>query len=188
MAANQPLALEGDREPGLGHCGALATAAQRLAKGPGPSHASEAAGERGRVVIHVPRSFYFNMQIRNDERDPSPEERLVMTERTERQIRTAVALVLPASDSWKVEVDTIPDDVALSRPAILPEYADSRHRFLEWGIVGGLGVGVIDSGDRGIVDSHGAPAGAAARARGQDAALSCRFRRHSPAPRSEFAS
>ena len=68
------------------------------------------------MVIHVPRSFYFNMQIRNDDHDPSPEERQVMAERTERQIRTAVALVLPAADSWKVEVDTIPDDI-VAQPA-----------------------------------------------------------------------
>jgi flagellar M-ring protein FliF len=132
MAANQPLALEGDRDP-----------AQAAAKGPGPSQASEATGERGRVVIRVPRSFYLKNQLRNDEQhDPSPEERLVMTERTERQIRTAVALLLPASDAWKVEVDTIPDDSVLSRPAILPSAPGPRHRFLEWAIVGGVGVGV----------------------------------------------
>jgi flagellar M-ring protein FliF len=141
MAANQPLALDGDREPGT-VAAAPGTAAQAAAKGPGTSHASEAGGERGRVVIRVPRSFYFNMQLRSDERDPSPEERLVMTERTERQIRTAVAMVLPASDTWKVEVDTIPDDIALSRPAILPSTPGPRQRFLEWAIVGGVGIGV----------------------------------------------
>jgi hypothetical protein len=64
-----------------------------------------------------------------------------MTERTERQIRTLVALVLPASDAWKVEVDTIPDDIALSRPAVLPSAPDLRHRFLEWTIFGGAGLG-----------------------------------------------
>jgi hypothetical protein len=90
----------------------------------------------------VPRSFYLNMQIRNDDHGPSQEELQVMSERTERQIRTAVALVLPASDSWKVDVDTIPDAPELSRPAILPGTPDSRHRFVEWGILGALGVGL----------------------------------------------
>lgn len=129
MAANQPLLIEGDRE-------ASAAAGNRA----GSLHASEGQGERGQVVIHVPRSFYFKMQIRSDDRDPSPEERQVMAERTERQIRTAVALVLPGSEPWKVDVDTIPDDPALSRPPILANPSDSRHRFLEWGIIGGLGV------------------------------------------------
>ena len=64
----------------------------------------------------------------------------MMAERTERQIRTAVALVLPGSEPWKVDVDTIPDDPALSRPPALANASDARHRFLEWGIIGGLGV------------------------------------------------
>ena len=42
MAANQPLALEGDREPGSAPA-APGPAAQAAARGPGPSHASEAA-------------------------------------------------------------------------------------------------------------------------------------------------
>jgi flagellar biosynthesis/type III secretory pathway M-ring protein FliF/YscJ len=144
MVANQPLVLEGDREGGSA-AGSTGPAPQSAAvRGAGPSHASasEAAAERGRVVVRVPRSFYYKMQLRNDDRDPSPEERLVMTERTERQIRTLVSLVLPASDAWKVEVDTIPDDITLSRPAALPSAPDLRHRFIEWAIVGGLGVGV----------------------------------------------
>jgi flagellar biosynthesis/type III secretory pathway M-ring protein FliF/YscJ len=144
MAVNHPLAFEGDREPGAvqltprpgtGTSGAAA-------KGTSPAHASDGAAERGRVVIRVPRSFYYNMQMRSDDHDPSPEERQFMADRTERQIRTAVALVLPAADSWKVEVDTIPDDISLSRPAILPNTSDPRHRVFEWAIVGGLGLGV----------------------------------------------
>ena len=121
----------------------------------------------------MPRSFYLNMQIRNDDHDPSPEERQVMAERTEKQIRTAVGLVLPAADPWKVEVDTIPDAPELSRPAVLPGTPDSRQRFLEWGILGALGRRLIDPGRRRFLDSHGETAGEVARARGQDPALSC---------------
>jgi flagellar M-ring protein FliF len=143
MAANQPLGtLEGDPEPAPALPVPKSGVSASAAKGSSPNHASDGVAERGRVVIRVPRSFYYKTQIRNDEHDPSPEERMVMTERTEKQIRTAVALVLPVTDSWKVEVDTIPDEIAVSRPAILPSAPDQRHRFLEWAIVGGLGVGV----------------------------------------------
>src|SRR5262249_46940003 len=113
MAANQPLSLEADREPGSALPLPKTVPPAAIAKAASPGRASEGAAERGRVVVRVPRSFYYRMQTRNDEHDPSPEERRVMAERTEGQIRTAVALVLPASDSWKVEVDTIPDDISL---------------------------------------------------------------------------
>jgi len=139
MAANRPILIEGDREASSVPS-TIPAAPAAAGKGASSLHVSEGQGERGHVVIHVPRSFYFKMQIRSDDRDPSPEERQVMAERTERQIRTAVALVLPGSEPWKVDVDTIPDDPALSRPAILASASDSRQRFLEWGIIGGLGV------------------------------------------------
>ena len=137
----------------------------------------ETAGRaRSRALFTCRAAFTSICRSATMSADPSPEERLVMAERTEKQIRTAVALVLPASDSWKVEVDTMPDEVALSRPAILPGTPGLRHRFLEWAIVGGVGVGVSILAIAGIVDPHGATAGAAARARGQVAALSRRFR------------
>jgi type III secretory pathway lipoprotein EscJ len=142
MAVNQPLSLEGDRELGSALPVPKTGAPAAVAKGAIATHARAGAAERGRVVVRVPRSFYYRMQIRNDEHDPSPEERRFMAERTEGQIRTAVALVLPASDSWKVEVDTIPDDISLNRPAIVPSSPDPRHRVQDWVIVGGVGVGV----------------------------------------------
>ena len=80
------------------------------------------------------------MQIRNDDHVPTPEEQKLMVERTVKQIRTGVALVLPSSEPWRVDVDSIPDDPALSRPAFLPGALESRHRFVEWGLIGGLGV------------------------------------------------
>ncbi len=62
-----------------------------------------------------------------------------MRERTERQIRKAVAMVLAESASWKVDVDIIPDEVSWSRPSVLPNPDDSRRRVLDWGIVGAAG-------------------------------------------------
>src|SRR5262249_12582406 len=113
MAINQPLALEGDREASAASAAAK-TGAVAAAKGAIAAQPSGGAAERGRVVIRVPRSFYYNMKIRSDEREPSPEELQLMAERTEKQIRTVVALVLPGADSWKVDVDTIPDDVSIA--------------------------------------------------------------------------
>jgi hypothetical protein len=60
----------------------------------------------------------------------------LIAERTEKQIRTAVALVIPDAESWKVDVDMIWDETSLNRPLVLPASADARHRLLEWGIAG----------------------------------------------------
>ena len=98
--------------------------------------------ERGRVLIHVPRSFYYTVDIRTGDREPSRDDLRVMAERTEKQIRTAVGLVIPESESWKVDVDTIPDEVSLVRPDVLPSASDPWRRFLDWGIVGAVGAAV----------------------------------------------
>ena len=90
MAVNQPLELDGDRESGSTHL-PPPTADGVAAKAASSPHASQVPSEPGRVVIRVPRSFYFKMQIRNDDHVPTPEEQKLMVERTEKQIRTAVA-------------------------------------------------------------------------------------------------
>lgn len=95
--------------------------------------------DRGRVVIHVPRSFYYNADIRTADREPPREDLRLMAERTEKQVRTAVALVVPESESWKVEVDTIPDEVSLNRPSVSPSPSEARRRLWDWGIVGIVG-------------------------------------------------
>jgi len=98
--------------------------------------------ERGRALIYVPRSFYYNVDIRTDNREPSREDLRVIAERTEKQIRTAVGLVIPESESWQVDVDTLWDEVSLSRPVVLSSPSDQRRRFLDWGIVGAVGAAV----------------------------------------------
>ena len=90
-------------------------------------------------LIYVPRSFYYNIDIRNPDREPARDELLVMRDRTERQIRTAVGWVVPETDSWKVDVDIIPDDVSHARLSVLPSADDARRRILDWGVVGTVG-------------------------------------------------
>jgi flagellar M-ring protein FliF len=93
-----------------------------------------------RVLIYVPRSFYLNAaDFKTDNREPTREELRTMADRTENQIRTAVGLAKSDSESWKVDVFTIPDEVSLSRPTILQSSEDNRRRVLDWGIVGTVG-------------------------------------------------
>src|SRR5262249_38315221 len=73
--------------------------------------------EHGRVLVGVPRTFYYNaIRTGTEHREPSPEERQRMMARTKDQITRRVNLVVP--ESWPVEVDTIPDDVSLGGPII----------------------------------------------------------------------
>jgi flagellar M-ring protein FliF len=98
--------------------------------------------EKGKVLINVPRSFYFNAVIaKNDHREPSVEELHQMAERTEKQIKTRVDLVVSDPGSWEVAIDTIPDDVPLARPAVLTSSAavDQRRKIVDWGILGAVG-------------------------------------------------
>ena len=140
MAINHPLAINPDAEPAPAP--ATVPVAHAAAKAQGPRRVGESPNERGRVVVFVPRSFYYKMEIRSDQGDPSLEELKSMAERTERSIRLAVNLLLPDSDSWKLDVGTIPDDLSNSRTAVLPGAVDSRHRFLEWGLLAALGAGL----------------------------------------------
>jgi hypothetical protein len=140
VAVNQPMDLELDRVP---HAKTFpparsvsGAAREGAASAPDAAPPADREGERGRVLVYVPRSFYYNAEIRTSNRDPSREELLQTAERTEKLIRNAVGLVVPESESWKVDVDTIPDEVTLNGPTALSSATDSRRRFLDWGIVG----------------------------------------------------
>jgi hypothetical protein len=145
VVVNQPADLEPDSgaaEP-VARAGPPAVAAHgsadKVHDAASPHEAAkpgEREGEHGRVLVYVPRSFYYNAEIRTNQREPSREELLRMAERTEKQIRTAVSWVVPESESWKVEVDTIPDEVTLYRPEVLSSPTDPRRKFLDWGVVG----------------------------------------------------
>ncbi len=143
IAVNRPLSIEP-----RGESSRVPTSSGALAETPpaGKARSGRPVGEPlhegGRVVVFVPRSFYYKMEIRSDHGEPSPDDLRAMEERTEKSIRMAVALLLPESDSWKVDVGRIADDVSFSRPTILPRVTDSRQRFLEWGMVGAVVAGV----------------------------------------------
>ncbi len=85
-------------------------------------------------------AFISTRDIRTDNREPSREDLRMMAERTEKQIRTAVGLVIPESESWKVDVDTIPDEV-VAEPAGCPAVSrrPAAAECLDWGIVGAVG-------------------------------------------------
>ncbi len=112
-----------------------------------PSESSAAAGEQGHesghVLVNVPRSFYYNALVNKaDHLDPSPEEFQLMAARTETGVKKTVELVLPEQGTWKVDVDTIPDELPLVRPVVLPYPAESRRKTLDWGIVGAVGAAI----------------------------------------------
>jgi flagellar biosynthesis/type III secretory pathway M-ring protein FliF/YscJ len=123
IGVNRPLALDEPPPP--------------LSPPPAPRDPRPARGERGRILVNVPRSFYLERILpRADHRDPTPEELLIMSTRVKEQVSRTVSLVVPAS--WKLDVDTIPDDVPLSRTAVLPAGPDSRRKMMDWGIVASI--------------------------------------------------
>ena len=137
---NQPAQLEPERgsppKPAPPAGAASIAAETSTAKPQALSKSNERQEEHGRVLVHVPRSFYFNAEIRTNDREPAREDLRLMVERTEKTIRDAVGLVVPNSESWKIDVDTFPDEGSLNRQAVLPSSTDSRRKFLDWGIVG----------------------------------------------------
>ncbi len=99
----------------------------------------ERGGERGRVLVQVPRSFYWNADVRADDREPSPQDLRAMADWTEKHIKSVVNLVIREPESWTVDVERIADELSMNRPIALPSHADSRRRYLDWGIVGAAG-------------------------------------------------
>lgn len=92
---------------------------------------------RGRVYVYVPRSYYYLAMPRPDHREPTLEELQQVAaktrERVERMLRPPV---IP--ESWTVEVNTMPDDVPMTRTAALPAAADHRRIATDWGIIGAV--------------------------------------------------
>ena len=120
FGVNQPIQLE---EP-----------TPTIANASRPASAAQAEGsEHGYILVNVPRSFYFTHMIpKATEREPTPEELQGMISRTKGQVEKLVKMVVPAS--WKVDVNTIVDDVPL-RPAALPVVSEARRKATDWGIV-----------------------------------------------------
>ncbi len=146
MRVNQPPMF--DPEPGLAPAPPIAAAAANgmSTNPPGAGHAEGQEPQRkpapGHVLVYVPRSFYLNADMRPANREPTRDELLVMAERTENQIRTIVGMATPSSESWKVDIITIPDEVTQNRPVNLESTVDGRRRVLDWGIIGTVVAGV----------------------------------------------
>jgi flagellar M-ring protein FliF len=118
IGVNQPIELDGP---------APTTVVAAPAGRAGPA-------EHGRVLINVPRSFYYNHMLPGaDERQPTREELFGMAARTKEQIEKLVKIVVP--ESWTVDVFTIPDDVPLGRAAVLQVGSNARRKVTDWGIV-----------------------------------------------------
>jgi type III secretory pathway lipoprotein EscJ len=124
VAINRPLSLE--PEPAAG------------AESPAPA---PVAPGRGRVWVKVPRSYYYNVSILPSRKEPTIEELQKLVARTEEQIRTGIAHVVPLTGpaGWEARVDVITDEVPLGRPPVVGSAPDSRRLALDWGIAGGMG-------------------------------------------------
>jgi flagellar M-ring protein FliF len=140
MSVNQGVALDPEPLPKLPPAASVVSngAVTNLPAGGHTSeHEQQRNHEPGHVLIYVPRSFYINASdIRPDNREPTVGELRLMAERTENQIKTIVGLATPSSESWKVDVITLPDLVSLNRPVNLQSTVGSSRRVLDWGIVG----------------------------------------------------
>ena len=97
--------------------------------------------ESGRIWVKVPRSYYYQVSILPSHKEPSLEELQKLVTRTEEQIKTGIALVVPQSGpgSWKTTIDVIPDEVPLDRPPAVRSPVDTRRVALDWGIAGAMG-------------------------------------------------
>ncbi len=95
----------------------------------------------GRIWVKVPRSYYFTASSLPGHKEPSQEDLQKLVSRTEEQIRTGLALVVPLSGplAWKPTIDLIPDEVPSIRPSIVSPSPDSRRLALDWGIAGAMG-------------------------------------------------
>jgi hypothetical protein len=102
-----------------------------------PDLAAIETPEGGRLYVYVPRSYYYLARPQPDHRDPTLEElRQVEAKTWERVERILKPPVVP--EAWTVEVDTMPDDVPMTRAAALPAGADRRRFAADWGIVGAV--------------------------------------------------
>jgi flagellar M-ring protein FliF len=117
---------------------AVARSGASLAADPAPR---ENPAPTGRVWVKVPRSYYFTASSLPGHKEPSQEDLQKLVARTEEQIRTGLALVVPVSGplAWKTTIDLIPDEVPSIRPPIVSPSSDSRRLALDWGIAGAMG-------------------------------------------------
>jgi hypothetical protein len=115
--------------------------AAEVASPPVSRAGQDTSAEPGRIWVRVPRSYYYQVSILPSHKEPSQEELQKLVLRTEEQIKTGIALVVPLAGpgSWKTAIDVIPDEVPLDRPPVVRSPLDSRRVVLDWGIAGAIG-------------------------------------------------
>ncbi len=148
---NRPATLEPElpAPPPRAATGATAASSTTTAtppSAPGPrsltqSGSRDVPAETGRVWVRVPRSYYYHVSIQTSHKEPPHDELQKLVVRTEEQIKTGIALVVPVSGpaAWKTTIDMIPDEVPLQRPPVVTPASDPRRIALDWGIAGAMG-------------------------------------------------
>jgi type III secretory pathway lipoprotein EscJ len=152
-AINRPLTLDPEPapappSPALDAPSAISTTEVGSMSSPGSRASAETIAtsrdgpiEQGRVWVKVPRSYYLNASNLPGHKEPSQEDLRRLVARTEEQIRTGIALIVPLSGpgAWKTIIDMIPDEGPLNRPPIVSSPAESRRVALDWGIAAAMG-------------------------------------------------
>ena len=97
--------------------------------------------ETGRVWVKVPRSYYYHVSILTNHKEPPLEELQKLVGRTEEQIKTGIALVVPLSgaSAWKTTIDMIPDELPLQRSPVVATASDARRIAIDWAVAGAMG-------------------------------------------------
>ena len=92
-----------------------------------PAPPAHPARIKANVWVRVPRSFYLlEFQSRSPNRQPTPDDLEPMRLTTERLIRDAVESHIPKDDLGVVKIGVFQDDLASSRPLLLPEVPEAR--------------------------------------------------------------
>jgi type III secretory pathway lipoprotein EscJ len=105
--------------------------------GPAPAEKPEI----GHVHVSVPRSSYYSMMLPHpDHREPRPDELQEAAMRTRGHVERLVRALIPTA--WTLDVETIPDEIPVSRPAALPAGSDHWRVAADWGIIGAVAAGV----------------------------------------------
>jgi flagellar biosynthesis/type III secretory pathway M-ring protein FliF/YscJ len=144
VRVNQPLDLEGETNSPHGKLRGASDVSDTAGHLSGDGLEDEEvrqpglSSDGGRILVNVPRSFYYNALINKvDHRGPSADDLRIIAARTEEQIKRTVNVLVTRPAMWDVHVDTIPDDVPMSRPS-LPSGSPGR-TMLNWGVVGVVG-------------------------------------------------
>jgi hypothetical protein len=132
--------LTGSRGPAVTTTGTTGSSSSSGSRSPSELSSHEGAPECGRIWVKVPRSYYY-VSMLPGHKEPSLDELQKLVARTEEQVRTGIALVVPitGSGAWKTTIDVIPDEVPPNRPPIVASSPDSRRVALDWGIAGAIG-------------------------------------------------